>query len=88
MVRRKLIKEIARKPRVEKREGRMVVVGKMFPSLNAIAVEYACVAGEAVASATVSRDLRAVGVNSRVRPRVVNNDPSKNKARLTFAKGV
>ena len=69
-------------------KGRNVVVGAVYPSLGDIAAEYERRTGRTVASATVFRDLKALGYVSKVRPRVVNNDPEKNAARLKFAKGI
>lgn len=86
LARRERISEIAKVPRMVMIKGRKVKVGKMFPALGDIAVEYARKFGEAVALATVHRDLAAEGFTSERRPRVVNNDPVKNKERLVFAK--
>lgn len=87
--RRKVIVAIAKEKLFEKIKGRKVVVGKKFSSLGDIAREYAVRRrGLSVSPMTVSRDLKAEGFGSRVRPRVVNNDPVKNKARFEFAKDV
>lgn len=55
-------------------KGRNVVVGAVYPSLGDIAAEYERRTGRTVASATVFRDLKALGYVSKVRPRVVKND--------------
>lgn len=86
--RRQVVVAIAREARVEKIKGRKVVVGKAFPALGDIAKEFLKRRKVTVARATVSRDLRASGFTSKVRPRVVNNDPVKNKARLLFCQQI
>lgn len=84
--RRGEIVAIAKELVTELVKGRTVVVGRRFASLGEIAAEYARRTGVAVAPATACRDLTAAGFKSRVRPRVVNNCPVKNKERLTFAR--
>lgn len=88
--RRKIIVEIAKEKLKENVKGRATVVGAKFSSLGEIAKEYKVRARgrKTVAPATVARDLKACGFSSLVRPRVVNNDPVKNKARLAFCQGI
>ena len=84
--RRQVISAIADETLFETVHGRQVAVGKAYPSLGEIAAEYARRSGETVAPATVCRDLHASGFASKARPRVVNNDPRKNRERLLMAK--
>ena len=84
--RRKVVSSIADEEVTKLVHGRKVRVGKAFPSLGEIAAEYERRSGGTVAPATVHRDLSACGFVSRARPRVVNNDPVKNKERFLFAK--
>lgn len=56
--------------------------------MSDIVAEYTRRTEDTVAPATVFRDLKAMDFVSVVRPRVVNNDPVKNKARFVFAKKV
>lgn len=86
--RQEAITAIAKELVVEKVKGRNVIVGRKFASLGEMAAEYAKRTGATVAPATVCRDLAAAGFKSRVRPRVVNNDPVKNKERLLFARSM
>lgn len=88
--RRKIIVAIAKEKLKEKCKGRDTVVGAKFSSLGEIAKEYSVRVGgrKTVAPATVGRDLNACGFSSKMRPRVVNNDPVKNKARLAFCQGI
>lgn len=88
--RRKIIVAIAKEKLKENIKGRATVVGAKFSSLGEIAKEYKVRTRgrKTVAPATVARDLNACGFSSLVRPRVVNNDPVKNKARLTFCQGI
>ena len=86
--RRAAIARIAAVKRYEMVNGRRSEAGKLYPSAAAILGEYErrMKGRGAVALATVHRDLKALGLSSRVRPKVVNNDPIKNKARLKFAR--
>lgn len=84
--RRKAVKKIALEVRYVQREGRKVRAGKKFPTLMAIINEYARRSGVRPSPTTIKSDLNAEGITSMIRPRVVNNDPTKNKARLDFAK--
>lgn len=86
--RRSVIEAITDEELKVRLKGRQVIVGAVYPSLGDIAAEYERRSGKTVASATVFRDLKALGYVSKIRPRVVNNDPEKNSDRLKFAKGI
>ena len=80
--RRAIVEAIARANDYEVVEGRTVCVGRKHPSIGCIASEYAEQTGEEISPSTTHRDLGALGIKSVIRPRVVNNDPTKNSARL------
>lgn len=86
--RRAMIQKIALQEKFEVVRGKKVACGKLFPSIPAIQGEYERRTRAKVSPATVHRDLEAIGLVSRVRPKVVNNDPRKNRARFNFAKDI
>ena len=64
-----------------------LVVGRKYPSVRSIHAAYKRLRGAPKACfATIHRDIRALGFKSRVRPKVVNDDPVKNAQRLAFAR--
>lgn len=64
-----------------------VVVGRMYPSVRSIHAAFQRRRGaKKVSHFTVHRDIISLGFNSRVRPKVVNDDPVKNAVRLAFAR--
>lgn len=86
--RRNVVADIARLKVTARIHGRDVAIGKQFPTLQEIANEYERLTGHEVSIATVQRDLVSQDIKSVRRPRVVNNDPIKNKARLDFARDI
>jgi len=65
-----------------------VNTGRTFPSVRAITAAYQrrADAPPNTHHATILRDIHALGFRSRVRPKVVNDDPAKNALRLSFAR--
>lgn len=64
-----------------------VDVGRMYPSVRSIHAAYKRLSGvPEVHFGTIHRDIKALGFMSRVRPKVVNDDPVKNAVRLAFAR--
>lgn len=86
--RRAAIARIAAVKRYEVVRGRRVEEGKLYASGAAILGEYErrMKGRRATTLPTVYRDMKALGLKSLVRPKVVNNDPVKNLARLNFAR--
>lgn len=66
-----------------------VDVGRKYPSVRSIEAAYKRREGAPMAhTSTIHRDIQALGFKSRVRPKVVNDDPVKNAQRLEFARSM
>ena len=63
-----------------------VIVGRLYPSVRSIHAAYKRLRVPEISFPTIHRDIVALGFRSRVRPKVVNDDPVKNAQRLAFAR--
>jgi transposase len=85
IARRAIIKKLV----VTKKVVDGVDVGRMYPSVRSIQAAYKRQRGAPEAhTSTIHRDIQALGFKSRVRPKVVNDDPIKNAQRLAFARSM
>lgn len=82
--RREALRKLALRNRRRKVKGVFVDVERMYPTIPKLAERISEDFGP-VSRAAISRDLTALGLGMRARPRVVNNCPEANAKRLAFA---
>ena len=86
IARRAIIKRLL----VAKRIVAGVNTGRLYPSVRSITAAYQRRVDSPPKThhVTILRDIKALGFKSRVRPKVVNDDPVKNAQRFAFAKSL
>ena len=86
IARRAIIKRLL----VAKRIVAGVNTGRLYPSVRSITATYQRRVDSPPKThhVTILRDIKALGFKSRVRPKVVNDDPVKNAQRFAFAKSL